>query len=336
VTGTVDLDSGSTGGATLNVTLGYTPSIGDSFVLIANDGTDPIQGTFKNLPEGATITINGQDLEITYQGGPNQNEVVLTDKATPTVTVNAAPNPSQFGQGVTFSVTVSGSNGTPTGTVTFYDGDPTIGGTQIGTPQTLDGSGDASVSTGSLTGGTHQIYAVYKGDATYLTLTNSLAGGQVVTPDTTTTSVSSASSTTVYGTPVIFTALVTQAFGGVPTGLVDFYDGMTLIGQASLNSIGVATLAPTTLAVSGSPHQISATYEGSPNSQGSTSSACSQTITPAALTITADVLTKTYGQTTTFAGTEFTTSGLVNGDSVTSVTLGSVGAAATATVAGSP
>ena len=38
----------------------------------------------------------------------------------------------------------------------------------------------------------------------------------------------------------------------------------------------------------------------------------------------------------TFAGTEFTASGLVNGDTVTSVTLTSAGSAATATVAGSP
>ena len=38
----------------------------------------------------------------------------------------------------------------------------------------------------------------------------------------------------------------------------------------------------------------------------------------------------------TFAGTEFTTSGLVNADTVTSVTLTSAGAAATARVAGSP
>ncbi|MBI2185846.1 MAG: MBG-2 domain-containing protein [Acidobacteria bacterium] len=60
------------------------------------------------------------------------------------------------------------------------------------------------------------------------------------------------------------------------------------------------------------------------------------TVTRATLTITADDWTKTYGQTTTFAGTEFTTNGLLNADTVTSVTLTSTGAAATATVANSP
>ena len=59
-------------------------------------------------------------------------------------------------------------------------------------------------------------------------------------------------------------------------------------------------------------------------------------ITPAALTITANDLTKTYGNTLTFAGTEYTDSGLVNNDTVTGVTLTSAGAVATATVAGSP
>lgn len=56
------------------------------------------------------------------------------------------------------------------------------------------------------------------------------------------------------------------------------------------------------------------------------------TITKAALTITANDLSKIYGDTLTFAGTEFTASGLVSGDQVTSVTLMSLGAAANAEV----
>jgi MBG domain (YGX type) len=60
------------------------------------------------------------------------------------------------------------------------------------------------------------------------------------------------------------------------------------------------------------------------------------TVNPAALTIAANAESKTYGQALTFAGTEFTTAGLINGDTVTGVTLTSAGAPATATAASSP
>ncbi len=60
------------------------------------------------------------------------------------------------------------------------------------------------------------------------------------------------------------------------------------------------------------------------------------TVTKAPLTITADDATKTYGDEVVFDGTEFSQVGLVNGDTVASVSLSSPGAAATATVAGGP
>ncbi len=59
-------------------------------------------------------------------------------------------------------------------------------------------------------------------------------------------------------------------------------------------------------------------------------------VSQAPLTVTANNKTKTYGQTVTFAGTEFTTSGLVNGNTVTGVTLTSSGTGATASVGSSP
>jgi hypothetical protein len=57
------------------------------------------------------------------------------------------------------------------------------------------------------------------------------------------------------------------------------------------------------------------------------------TVERLALTITANDRTKTYGNTVALSGTEFTASGLINGDIVSSVTFASAGAAATATVA---
>jgi len=60
------------------------------------------------------------------------------------------------------------------------------------------------------------------------------------------------------------------------------------------------------------------------------------TINPAPLTITANSASKTYGDAKTFAGTEFTSSGLQNSETIGTVTLSSTGAPATAGVAGSP
>src|SRR5258706_1055700 len=56
------------------------------------------------------------------------------------------------------------------------------------------------------------------------------------------------------------------------------------------------------------------------------------TISAKAASVTANSTSKIYGQTVTFAGTEFTASGFVGGDAVTSVTLASAGATNTAAV----
>jgi hypothetical protein len=55
-------------------------------------------------------------------------------------------------------------------------------------------------------------------------------------------------------------------------------------------------------------------------------------VNKAGLTVTANNASKTYGDTVSFAGTEFNTAGLKNGQTIGSVTLASNGAAASATV----
>jgi len=60
------------------------------------------------------------------------------------------------------------------------------------------------------------------------------------------------------------------------------------------------------------------------------------TVDKAALTVNANNASKTYGQSISFAGSEFTSSGLQNGETIGSVSLASAGAAATANVSGSP
>ena len=153
-------------------------------------------------------------------------------------------------------------------------------------------------------------------------------------PGTTTTIATSGTPST-YGDSVTFTATVTAGAGtNTPSGTVTLKEGGATIGTGTLSgSGGVATVtfSTTTLAV-GTHDNITAVYGGDSNFTGSTSSSISQTVNARPLTITASSSSKTYGDTVTFAGTEFTTAGLVNSDTVTSVTLTSSGAVASAAI----
>jgi len=67
----------------LHVGGGYVPQSNDTFVLIRNDGTDPVTGTFQGLPEDAIVTTDfagmGETARITYRGGDGNDVVVVVD-----------------------------------------------------------------------------------------------------------------------------------------------------------------------------------------------------------------------------------------------------------------
>jgi hypothetical protein len=74
VTGTVNLNNSQLAPIAWN---NFRPAINDSFTIINNDGTDAINGTFNNLPEGARISALGFAFRISYVGGTG-NDVVIT------------------------------------------------------------------------------------------------------------------------------------------------------------------------------------------------------------------------------------------------------------------
>lgn len=75
VTGTVNLGNGTLSVLPLD---NFVPSQGQSFVIINNDGSDAVEGTFAGLAEGATVEVNSQAwFTISYVGGDG-NDVVLT------------------------------------------------------------------------------------------------------------------------------------------------------------------------------------------------------------------------------------------------------------------
>ena len=75
VTGTVTLANARLGPLPWNA---FRPAIGDSFTIIRNDGSDPVNGTFLNAPEGATFAgpLNTA-FRISYVAGDG-NDIAIT------------------------------------------------------------------------------------------------------------------------------------------------------------------------------------------------------------------------------------------------------------------
>lgn len=75
-------------GGTLNLSMynNFQPSVGNTFVIINNDGSDPVTGTFSGLSEGQNISVGNNTFRISYAGGDG-NDIVLTS-----INVPNAPN----------------------------------------------------------------------------------------------------------------------------------------------------------------------------------------------------------------------------------------------------
>ena len=177
--------------------------LGDQLTIIKNDSGSAVSGTFVDLPEGSTLTVGTYTFSVSYQGGASQHDVVLTNIATTTTTLATTPNPSQFGQSVTFTATVSAGEGIPTGTVTFEDGGvPLPAGTVA--LATVGGQQVATYTTSALGLGPHEITADYNG-ATLFTTSQDSQEQDVEKADTTTQVSTSDPSTT-------YTATVARLF----------------------------------------------------------------------------------------------------------------------------
>ena len=124
VTGTVAL-----AGATLAPTFGFTPTGGDTFIIIANDMSDVVSGTFVGLSEGGTFLLGGTTFRISYIGGDG-NDVTLTAVPQPALSISSAST-AEGNSGttaLTFTVTLSApSLQTVTVAYTTADGTATAG-----------------------------------------------------------------------------------------------------------------------------------------------------------------------------------------------------------------
>jgi hypothetical protein len=247
------------------------------------------------------------DVLASYPGddnhGASQSTTVPLIGPDPTATTTlliASPNPASAGQPVIFTATVSPTpTGTPTGTVSFYDGTTLLG------TGTVNSSGVATLTTGSLSLGAHVVSATYSGNTNFAPstsspLTETIAG----TGSTPTTTVLVASpNPAVVGQSVTFTATVSPTPTGTPLGTVSFYNGSTLLGTGTVNSSGVATLTTNAFAVG--TNLISAVYSGNVKFATSTSSTLTETITkqPTTTSLAASPNPAVAGQPVAFTAT---------------------------------
>ncbi len=200
---------------------------------------------------------------------------LVVSLATTATALTVAPNPALVGAAVTMTATVTGNGGTPTGTVNFIANGATLASAVLT-------AGVATFTTSTLAPGNYSITASYLGDPADSPSTSAAITETVGLIPTIT---SLGSSTTAGPTPqvVLVATVLNNGTGVAPTGTVSFMSGTTLLGSATLDSSGVATLTPNLTA--GVNYSIVATYAGDADHRPSSSPAISVSGTPTLFTL---------------------------------------------------
>jgi hypothetical protein len=255
------IDVGTNIQASGNITAGTIIPTGNVSISVSND-SQQASGSAMIKDDGSfSTTVNTSSLgpgvytvnyvfaaTSEFSGVSNSNGRLTVNKTASSTSLSATPNPSSPGQQVTFTATVTGTGGTPSGTVTFSDG-----GTTLGTGTLINGA--TTYQTTSLSAGSHTITATYNGDSNFGTSSGTVT--QVV-KTTSSTSMSATPNPSSPGQQVTFTATVTGT-GGTPSGTVTFSEGGTTLGTGTLTN-GVASYQTTSL--SAGSNTIAATYNG--------------------------------------------------------------------------
>ena len=234
LTATVKLTTGS---ATITGKVTFsdgTTTLGTATLSAA--GTATIHPILAAGPHAIVASYSGSSNDVGSTSSALALEVIL---ATTTATVSASPDPALVLSTIIFTATVTGNGGTPTGSVTFFAN----GSINLGSG-TLNGAGIAQLSSATLAAGPYQITAVYSGDANNAGTSSAAVSEVIGTLPTTTNLGSAATAGSKSQLILVGTVADTSGTGPVPTGTVTFTSGTTVLGAATLDASGVATLTP--------------------------------------------------------------------------------------------
>jgi hypothetical protein len=227
---------------------------------------DRINAAVNNGVAVATISRifpGDHKISVHYQGEPpwapskSGYQFVSVNTAPTVTTIVSSPNPSVWGEPVTFTASVeSAIPGRPeTGSFWFTNGSQLIGSPRLFSKPTIE--------TKTLPTGSTVITASYRGNDAFSGSSASLT--QVVNPLGTTTHLKSSKNPSQPGKNVIFTATVETGAGRPATaGTVTFTAGATTLGIVTLQRDGVATISTEALPA-GSTTVVTAAYSGAAN-----------------------------------------------------------------------
>jgi Ca2+-binding RTX toxin-like protein len=280
--------------------------------LVGGSGNDTLVGSSADdqflFPAGAhgnatVVAGSGQDV-VDLSLAP-QEHVTATGNVTvkePTtfttaLTASATPNPSSYGQTVTFTATVTTDAPSPaTGMVDFFD---QTTGTDLGTAtlQVVKGQDVAVLQTSALAAGSHVIVMSYAAQGSYLASSDQVT--QVVDPATLT--VTANPQTKIYGQsdPTLTYQVSGLENGDTADEVLSGHLSRVAGEHVGTYAIGQGDLAADT--------NYTLSFVGN-----------NLSITPATLTITADDKSKLYGEPNPPLTASY--SGFVNGDTVASLT----------------
>ncbi len=250
--------------------------------------SQPVTGGAATVPFTLPAGVGGA-MRIETVAFPSRTKVVVPlDVTGATVTATAAAG--TFGVDLPVSVTVTGPDETPGGTVTLKKGDVTVG-----TGTLASGSATVSVDTTDVGAGSVPLTVSYGGDANYLATTGAVTVS--VAKAGTTTSATDPAPTKVSDDAAV-AVTVESATGTELTGTVTVANGSTEIGSGTLDD-GRSTVGADLSGLSVGPHELTVSYSGDANHAASTT------------TVDVDVIKGSSGLTATASGAPYGTSATV-------------------------
>jgi hypothetical protein len=281
-----------------------------------------VTGTAKLAVDGSSVAFLDAGLHTVQASFPGDNNYnpsarkfteTVNSASTSTSVTNDHTSGSVFGEPVTYTATVTSPTTTPFGAVTFTADDGLGHVTTLGT-KSLDSSGKAALSFNALPVGTQTITAAFNANVDFKGSSGTTS--ETVSQGTTSATLSTSKSPTVFGEPVTFTATITANAPSTlpPAGSVTFVDTTTgatlgtnnLLAGSPGSGSAKATLTVSSLssATGGMSHNIQASYNTDGN-YASSSANTSQTVNPAptVTTVTVAPSPSAFGQVVTITAT---------------------------------